>query len=161
MWGVMARYNTSHGKAENSNIDFQVYCPPDELTQGGPLFGDIEGIRKKDKKVDSNSVAGGFSSWMSRLCKYKFQLCFPVHSFHENAQYFLVRGKQSAGQMEHFWNAWGNRRLLSFDGEVRRRRLGTQVCRTAQLPICAAAYCIGRRRKTPKWVGAVSSGLFW
>ena len=43
--GVMARFNRIHGRAEGSDMDLSVYCPPDVLHMGGPLFGDTEGIK--------------------------------------------------------------------------------------------------------------------
>lgn len=45
--GVLARSNKLNGRSENSRVDLTVYCPPEVLQVGGPLFGDIPGIQHR------------------------------------------------------------------------------------------------------------------
>ena len=67
----MARYNTSHSRAENSKVDLEVYCPPEVITQGGPLFGDIEGIQKKlDDFLASKLLDDKFNIPKCLICGY-------------------------------------------------------------------------------------------
>jgi len=55
--GVLARYNKLHGRAVDSTIDVDTYCPPEILQVGGPLFGDIEGIAEKYDDFLSNKIS--------------------------------------------------------------------------------------------------------
>ena len=43
---MLARHNKQNGRASGSRVDLQVYCPPDALQVGGPLFGDTEAIQE-------------------------------------------------------------------------------------------------------------------
>ena len=41
---MLARHNKLCGRAETSRVDLDIYCPPNVLHVGGPLFGDVDGI---------------------------------------------------------------------------------------------------------------------
>ena len=46
MPGVLERHNKLNGRQKASRVDLDVYCPPDVLQVGGPLFGDAESMQE-------------------------------------------------------------------------------------------------------------------
>jgi len=62
--GILQKYNHQLGRAENSTIDLDAYCPKDILQAPGPLFGDTENIQ------------AAYDSFIGeRVTDIKFNLC--------------------------------------------------------------------------------------
>jgi hypothetical protein len=45
--GLLARCNKVNGRSPQSRVDLAVYCPPDILQIGGPLFSDVDNIKDR------------------------------------------------------------------------------------------------------------------
>ena len=56
MPGVLARHNKLNGRQQSSRVDLDVYCPPDVLQVGGPLFGDCDSVQEKFDSFMSSKI---------------------------------------------------------------------------------------------------------
>ena len=60
--GVLARCNKVNGRSPQSRVDLTVYCPPDILQIGGPLFSDVDSIKER---LTVNVEPGRYATAMS------------------------------------------------------------------------------------------------
>ena len=78
---VLARHNNKYGRAVTSRMDLDVYCPDEIWQEGGPLFGDIDGIEdryyfflnsKADQgKLEKKCTTCGFPDCACAVCIFK------------------------------------------------------------------------------------------